>query len=122
MGMKSKILPLGIKNRTKTELPALIALEAIGKPWFCEDHRCDLMSIALIAQLLAVDNSEIFDASSELMSLLGLEELDVDKFRPRVVLINTWIQKQPNGRIQHAIDRLLGNSIGVEPEKASKRA
>ncbi|MGZ3237124.1 MAG: hypothetical protein ACXU8A_07090 [Burkholderiaceae bacterium] len=116
--MKTQILPLGIKNRTKTELPALIALEAIGQPWFNEDHRCDLMSIALVAQLMAEKESDIHVASEELIALLGPDELSLEQLEPRVVMINTWLQKQPNGRVQAAINILLG----VAPKKASKRA
>jgi hypothetical protein len=116
--MNTKILPLGIKNRTKTELPALIALEAIGQEWFNEDHRCDLMSIALVSQLISAEGTEIRAASSELIALLGSDDLDIDKVQPVVVAINSWIQRQPNGRVQTAIDRLLGRP----PAKSQKRA
>src|SRR6187397_3087932 len=58
--MKTKrLLPLGIKNPIKTELPALVALEAIGKPWFSETHLSDLLAIALVSQILAVKGSYI---------------------------------------------------------------
>lgn len=116
--MNSQILPLGIKNRTKTELPALIALQAIGQAWFTEDHRCDLMSIALVAQLISAEGSDIRAASCELISLLGSDELDIDQLRPFVVRINSWIQRQPNGRVQAAVDRLLGRA----PGKLQRRA
>jgi hypothetical protein len=116
--MKTQILPLGIKNRTKTELPALIALEAIGQPWFSEDHRCDLMSIALVAQLMTEPGSEIHALSASLIELLGPDELSLAELEPRVVLINSWLQRQPNARVQAAINTLLG----VAPKKASKRA
>jgi hypothetical protein len=116
--MKTQILPLGIKNRTKTELPALIALEAIGQPWFNEDHRCDLMSIALVAQVMTEKESEIHLASAELITLLGPDELSLEPLEPLVVLINDWLQRQPNGRVQSAINVLLGHT----PKKASKRA
>jgi hypothetical protein len=106
--MNSCILPLGIKNRTKTELPALIALEAIGQAWFTEGHRCDLMSIALVSQLISQEGSDIRAASSELLVLLEQDKLDIETLRPVVVPINAWIQKQPNCRVQTAIDRLLG--------------
>jgi hypothetical protein len=116
--MKTQILPLGIKNRTRTELPALIALEAIGQPWFSEDHRCDLMSIGLVAQLMSEPGSEIHTVSAELIELLGPDELNLSQLEPRVVLINSWVQRQPNSRVQAAIDMLLG----ATPKKASKRA
>ena len=45
---KRRLLPLGIKDPIKTELPALVALEAIGKPWYNETHQSDLLAIALV--------------------------------------------------------------------------
>lgn len=114
------MFPLGIKNRTKTELPALIALEAIGQSWFNEDHRCDLMSIALVAQLMTLEGSEIHAASCELISLLAPDALDIDQVRPVVVVLNTWIQKQPNSRVQGAIDTLLGCAPKKSPKKTRR--
>jgi hypothetical protein len=116
--MNTSILPLGIKNRTKTELPALIALEAIGQPWFSEDHRCDLMSIALVTQLLADKDSEVRQASVELVERLGPDELTLETLEPLVVMVNDWLQRQPNSRVQIAIDILLGRTS----KKALKRA
>jgi hypothetical protein len=116
--MKTQILPLGIKNRTKTELPALVALEAIGQSWFNEDHRCDLMSVALVSRLMSEPNSEIHTAAGELIVLLGPDELSLEQLEPHVVLLNDWLQKQPNGRVDTAINALLG----VPPKKAAKRA
>jgi hypothetical protein len=118
--MTDQILPLGIKDRTKTELPALVALQAIGKPWFTEDHRCDLMSIALVAQLLAVEEKEIHAASCDLIALLGPDDLDIDRIAPLVVAINDWIQLQPNGRVQNAVDRLLGRAPRKTRRKGSR--
>jgi len=42
--MKKRLLPLGINNPIKTELLPLVGLEAIGKPWFSENHRSDLLA------------------------------------------------------------------------------
>lgn len=106
--MRTKLLPLGIKNPLKTELPALIALEAIGQPWFCETHRSDLQAIGLVAEMLAAEGSETRLVSRAFLSALGSEELDVNKMRPMVMHVTAWIQKQPNGLVQGAIDRLLG--------------
>lgn len=105
--MRTQLLPLGIKNPLKTELPALIALEAIGQPWFCENHRSDLQAIALVAEMLADVGSEIHLDSRALLSTLGSEELDADRMRPMVMHVAAWMQKQPNRRVQAAIDRLL---------------
>ncbi len=118
--MTSKMLPLGIKNRTKTELPALIALEAINQPWFNEDHRCDLMSIAQVAQLMTVEGTDIHPGSCELITLLGPDALDLEQVRPVVVVLNTWIQRQPNGRVQAAIDSLLGCAPRKSPKKTRR--
>ena len=107
MKKRRKLLPLGIKKRTTTELPALIALEALGQPWFCEQHLTDLMALAMVCQLAAEPGSEIHACASELFALLGQEPLDPAEIRPRVLLTNDWTQRQPNGRIQDAIDRLL---------------
>ena len=68
--MKKRLLPLGIKNPIKTELPALIALEAIGKPWFAESHRSDLLVIGLITQMLAPEGSFIHVIADELITAL----------------------------------------------------
>jgi hypothetical protein len=105
--MKQKFLPLGIKNRTRTELPALIALEAIGQPWFSESHRFDLLSIALIAQMIAEEGSDVHTAAVSLNAALDAGNLQIYTIRPLVIAINEWMQRQPNGRIQGAIDKLL---------------
>lgn len=116
--MKAKFLPLGIKNRTKTELPALIALQAIGQPWFCESHRSDLLSIALVVQLIADEDSEIHFAACELAYLMESQHLQVEEIRPRAIAVNEWLQRQPNGRIQGAIDKLLRWDAKAHPQLA----
>ena len=105
--MKAKLLPLGIKNPVKTELPALIALEAIGQSWFCEGHRTDLQAIGLVAAILAAGGSEIQIVAGALLSSLEGEALDAESIRPLVVRVSAWIQRQPNSRVQAAIDTLL---------------
>jgi hypothetical protein len=102
-------------------LPALIALEAIGQPWFNDDHRCDMMSIALVSQLLAEKDSEIFIASGQLIELLGPDELSLEALEPLVVMINTWLQRQPNERVQAAIDILLGKAPAKAHKKSNKK-
>ena len=107
MNKRRKLLPLGIKKRTTTELPALIALEALGQSWFCEQHLSDLMALAMVCKLAAEPGSEVHDCASELFDLLGQEPLDGAQIRPLVLATNEWTQRQPNGRIQDAIERLL---------------
>jgi len=106
---RRKLLPLGVKKRTTTELPALIALEAIGKPWFCEAHLTDLMAVSMVCQVAAEPGSEV-NAALELFDLLGKEPLDAKQVEPLLMFTNDWIQRQPNGRIQDAIDRLLATT------------
>jgi len=122
MMKQRRLLPLGIKNAMKTELPALVALEALGKPWFEEGHRTDLLALALVAQLLASPGSYIHIVSAEVIQMLeGAKlstklstdlsaEVNVDTLRPNVVDILAWLQTQPNGRVQSAIERLLKNA------------
>lgn len=105
--MKKRLLPLGIKNPIKTELPALVALEAIGKPWFAESHRSDLLVIALVARTLAPEGSYIHVVADELIAALEAGELQIDVIRPLVIDISAWLQVQPNGRVDAAIDQLL---------------
>ncbi|KAA3654594.1 MAG: hypothetical protein DWQ11_03415 [Proteobacteria bacterium] len=116
---RRKLLPLGIKKRTTTELPALIALEAIGQPWFCEAHLTDLMALSMVCQVAAEPDSEVHGAALELFDLLGKDPLDAPAIKPLVVFTNDWMQRQPNGRIQDAIDRLLIVSKAPEPAPAA---
>ena len=105
---KKRLLPLGIKNPIKTELPALVGLEAIGKPWFNETHRSDLLAIALVSQVIAPPGSFIYVIADELIALLqGGAELNIDEVRPLVMDMSAWLQVQPNGRVDQAIDQLL---------------
>ena len=112
---KRKLLPLGIKKRTTTELPALIALEAIGKPWFCEAHLTDLMAVSMVCQVAAEPGSEVHNAACELFELLGREPLEFSQIEPLVVFTNDWVQRQPNGRIQDAIERRMAQKMADTP-------
>jgi hypothetical protein len=106
--MKTKrLLPLGIKNPIKTELPALVALEAIGKPWFSETHRSDLFAIALVSQIMAVEGSYIHIVAGELIAALQADELIIDEIRPVVIDISAWLQVQDNARVDAAIASLM---------------
>ena len=112
--MKQRLLPLAIKNPVKTELPALMALEAIGQPWFGEAHLSDLRAIALVSSLLAEESGDARSVATELIALLDASELDIDQIRPRIVALTVWMQRQPNGRVQAAITRLLRQECGLE--------
>ena len=104
---RKKLLPLGIKNPIKTELPALVGLEAIGKPWFNETHRSDLLVVALVSQVIAPPGSYIYVIADELIALLQGEELNIDEIRPLVIDMSAWLQVQPNGRVDQAIEQLM---------------
>src|SRR5690348_9590029 len=104
---KRRLLPLGIKDPIKTELPALVALEAIGKPWYNETHHSDLLAIALVSQILAVKGSYIHIVAGELIVALQGAELNIDEIRPLVIDISAWLQVQDNGRVDTAIATLL---------------
>jgi hypothetical protein len=118
--MKKRLLPLGIKNPIKTELPALVALEAIGKPWFNEGHRADLLAIALVSQSMAPEGSFIHVIAGELLVYLNGPELQIDQIRPIVLDISAWLQVQPNGRVDAAIEKLMKQAI--RPTNATPRA
>ncbi|MBL8471232.1 MAG: hypothetical protein KF778_17835 [Rhodocyclaceae bacterium] len=107
MKNRRKLLPLGIKKRTTTELPALVALAAVGQPWFSEQHLTDLMVVAMVSQLASEPDSEVHRVAMDLFERLGRDELVLEEIRPLVLATNEWIQRQPNGRIQDAIDRLM---------------
>jgi hypothetical protein len=104
---KRRLLPLGIKDPIKTELPALVALEAIGKPWYNETHQSDLLAIALVSQILAVAGSYIHIVAGELIVALQQTELNIEEIRPLVIDISAWLQVQDNGRVDTAIATLL---------------
>jgi len=108
---RRKLLPLGVKKRTTTELPALIALDAIGKPWFCEAHLTDLMVVSMVCQVAAEPGSEVHSTALELFDLLGKDPLDAQQIEPLLMAANDWMQRQPNGKIQDAIDRLLATTL-----------
>jgi len=101
----------------KTELPALVALEAIGECWFDDRHRCDLMALALVSQQLAKEGSDIQAASIMLAAQLEIDPLRKEDVRHSVVTINTWLQRQSNGRIQSAIDKLFATISKKAPAR-----
>lgn len=116
--MRKRLLPLGIKNPVKTELPALVALEAIGKPWFCEQHLSDLLALAMVCQVLAKEGTEEHQAACKLFVELDRLDLDLATIEPLVSLTNAWVQRQPNGKVEAAVERLLSNVRKSQNSKA----
>ncbi len=104
---RKRLLPLGIKNPIKTELPALVALEAIGKPWFGEMHQSDLLAVALVSQLLATEGSYIHIIAGELITALQAGDLKIEEIRPMVNDIIAWLAMQDNARLDKVIETLL---------------
>lgn len=109
------VLPMGIKNRVKTELPALVALTAIGEPWFSSQHQADLLAVALVVRELAPADSLQSQCAAELQRLCELPigiALKVD------VALNLaeclpWLQVQQNHRIQHALRAVADRELNL---------
>ena len=106
------VLPFGIKNRMHTELPALVALTAIGEPWFCDTHQNDLLAVALVVGELAEPGS--LQAESAI-ALQRLCENPITLEQKADVALNLadclpWLQLQPNPRIQRALQAIAARS------------
>ena len=102
---QTAVLPLGIKNRYQTELPALVALAAIGEPWFSEDHQTDLLAVALVVRAMAPAGSLQAECSAELQRLC---EQTISMDTKVDIALNLaeclpWLQLQPNTQVQRAI-------------------
>lgn len=109
---KTPFIPLGIKNRFVTELPALVALTAIGEPWFSTDHQTDLLVIALVVRELAPAESLQAQCAAELQRLC--EQPIALENKPEIALhlaeCLPWLQLQSNNRIQRAIETVAAKS------------
>lgn len=99
------VLPLGIKNRFQTELPALVALTAIGEPWFSAEHQSDLLAVALVVCELAPAHSLQAKCAAELQRLC--EQLITMENKVEIALnlaeCLPWLQVQPNFQVQRAL-------------------
>lgn len=105
---KPPVLPLGIKNRTRTELPALIALTAIGEPWFSEQHQTDLLVVALVVREMAEAGSLQATCAAELQKLC---EQTITLDNKADIALNLaeclpWLQLQSNTHVDQAIQAL----------------
>lgn len=101
----STVLPLGIKNRSKTELPALVALTAIGESWFCEQHQIDLLVVALVVEELALPDSPQAQCAARLRWLCEKPISADEKVEVALNLAEClpWLQLQSNVKIDRAI-------------------
>lgn len=109
------VLPLGIKNRVKTELPALVALTAIGEPWFSEQHQSDLLVVALVTSELAPEGSLQEQCAGELQRLCSQTITMDDKVAIALNLAEClpWLQLQSNTHIQRAIKAVAARSLAM---------
>lgn len=102
---RRSVLPLGMKNRVKTELPALVALTAIGEPWFSGTHRADLLAVALVVREMAPADSLQAQCAAELQRRCEQPITAADKVEIALNLAEClpWLQIQQNHRIDHAL-------------------
>jgi len=102
---RAAVLPLGIKNRVKTELPALVALTAIGEPWFSAQHQADLLAVALVVRELAPPGSLQAHCAAELQRLCEQIVTMANKVDIALNLAEClpWLQVQSNPQIQRAL-------------------
>lgn len=102
---RAAVLPLGIKNRVKTELPALVALTAIGEPWFSEQHQADLLAVALVVRELAPAASDQAQCAAALQHQCEQAITAENKVAIALNLAEClpWLQVQPNARIERAL-------------------
>lgn len=102
---RRSVLPLGIKNRMQTELPALVALTAIGESWFCGTHRADLLAVALVVREMAPAGSLQACCAAELQRQCEQPITADDKLGIALNLAEClpWLQVQQNHRIDQAL-------------------
>jgi hypothetical protein len=109
------VLPLGIKNKLQTELPALVALTAIGEPWFSGEHQADLLAVALVVNELAPADSLQAQCASELQRLC--EQLITTENKVEIALnlaeCLPWLQVQPNHRVQRALRAVASQHLAL---------
>lgn len=110
---RTTVLPLGIKNKLKTELPALVALAAIGEPWFSDQHQSDLLVVALVVRELAAADSLPAQCAAELQRLC---EQPITRDRKVDIALNLaeclpWLQLQQNHQIGRAIEAIAARHL-----------
>lgn len=106
---RAAVLPLGIKDRFQTELPALVALSAIGEPWFSGEHQSDLLAVALVVREMAPADSLQSVCAAELQRLCEQEITLEQKVEIALNLAEClpWLQVQSNARIQGALQAVM---------------
>lgn len=109
------VLPLGIKDRVKTELPALVALTAIGEPWFSDQHQADLLAVALVTSELAPPESPQEKCAAELQRLCSQAITMESKVDIALNLSEClpWLQVQSNTHVERAIRTVVARSLAM---------
>lgn len=110
---RTTVLPLGIKNKVKTELPALVALAAIGESWFSDQHRSDLLVVALVVREIADEGSQEVRSAAELQRLC---EQTITRDQKVEIALNLadclpWLQLQQNHLIERAIEAIAARHL-----------
>ena len=102
-------LPLNIKDRVQTELPALVALTAIGEPWFSGEHQADLLAVALVVRELAPQGSLQSLCAAALQRFCEQPVTIANKVDIALNLAEClpWLQDQPNSRVLRALKAVL---------------
>ena len=112
---RAAVLPFNTKNRVKTELPALVALSAIGEPWFSAEHQMDLLAVALVVSEIAEPNTMPAMFAQELQRLCEQPITKEHKVAVAMSLAEClpWLQMQQNVRVQRALEAVLARSIAA---------
>lgn len=112
---QTAVFPLGIKDRVKTELPALVALTAIGEPWFSEQHQTDMLAVALVVRELAPAGSLQAQSATELQRLCEQIIRAENKVEIALNLAEClpWLQVQPNFRIERSLQTVAARQLAL---------
>jgi hypothetical protein len=112
---RSAVLPLGIKNRVKTELPALVALTAIGEPWFSAEHQSDLLAVALVVANIAPEGSLQAHCATELQRLCEQVITLENKVEIALNLAEClpWLQVQQNFLVERALKAVASQHLAL---------
>lgn len=118
---RAAVLPFNTKNRVKTELPALVALSAIGEAWFSAEHQMDLLAVALVVGEIAEPDTVPALCARELRRLCEQSITMEQKVEIAMNLAEClpWLQMQQNVRVQRALETVLAMSADqpIAPEK-----
>lgn len=68
---KPTVLPLGMRNEAKFELPGYVASLALGQPHFCEQHVYDLLSNADMTRRIAPDGHPILPVAQDMVEAVS---------------------------------------------------